>query len=175
MKIRKKLWTRNWSQFKKTRGATYWCTQQSACSSRQSWYSWASLSCSLLVRTNRFRRKPPNCNWTLCASSAWPSFTCHLLMMWARTWLVWSMRWTTLTSSWVRPQRSQPRSCKLLPACLLRLRTILFWLWQITLWILLVISSRSSSSLLSTKWSTNQWKMNRLEFWSVKNSLRKYS
>jgi len=36
MKIRKKLWTKNLSQFKKTRGAISWCTQQSACSSRQS-------------------------------------------------------------------------------------------------------------------------------------------
>jgi hypothetical protein len=65
MKIRNKFKVSNCLKFKKTRGAISRCTQRSACSSRHSWYSWASKSWQR-VSTTRLRWKSPHCN-ELCA------------------------------------------------------------------------------------------------------------
>ena len=133
MKFRKYLFLRDWLRFKMTRGVISRCTQQSACSFKQFWSSWALASFSLDVRTTQPRQKFHPYSWTLFASSAWPFCTCHWLMMLARIWMVWSLRWTTLISSRVQPQHLQLRSCRSSPAYLLRLQTIWYWSWRVTL------------------------------------------
>ena len=133
MKFRKYLFVRNKLRFKKTKGVISRCMQQSACSSRWFWSSWALASFSLNVRTTQPRHRFHPYSWTLFASSVWPFCICHWLMMLALIWRVWSLQWTTLTSSRVQPQHLQLRSCRSSPAYLLRLQTIWYWSWRVTL------------------------------------------